>query len=318
MTIILADIGGTHARFACEENGVLVNNFKLATASYPDFTAALSFYTQQFGYDDSGELHLAVAAHDDGHGNWRFSNSNQWVIRPAELSRLGWNVKTIVMDFLASAHGALVLPPDKLVTIKAGQTTARPKAILGPGTGLGLAYAIPLADGKTHIQETYGGRMLMAAVTDEQSEILRLVQRHKGPGSVVECEDMVSGRGLPLLYRAVCERQGRPVVFQTAEQMLKAPDDVDVVETLRLFHEFFGIFIHHAVLSGHAFGGVYIDGGMVHRLREANLFDADRINRFFDLPGAPAVERDLGQTPLWVVNDPHVALTGLQELKNNA
>lgn len=318
MTIVFADIGGTHARFACEMNGALQDFSKIASAHHDTFSDGLAAYVDQFGYENKGDLYLAVAAHDDGYGDWHFSNNNQWVIRPTELARLGWNVRVIVMDFLASAHGVLAMPDDKLIIVKQGLKTARPKAILGPGTGLGLAYAIPLADGKIHIQETYGGRMLIASVTDEQSNIVRLIQRLKGRGAAVECEDIVSGRGLPLLYRAVCEQRGQSAVFQTAEQILKAPDDADVVETLRLFHEFFGIFVHHVVLTGHAFGGIYLDGGMIHRLREANLFDTERVVRFFDLPGAPVVERDLGQTPIWIVTDPYVALVGLQEIKRDA
>lgn len=317
MTVIMVDIGGTHGRFACEEAGELKNCFKVAASSHQTFVEGLESYTRQFGYDNKGDLYLAVAAHDDGTGTWRFSNSNKWVIRPAELARMGWNVRTIVMDFYASTRGALVLGPDQLELVKQGQDSRRNRAVLGPGTGLGLAYAITLPDGKTHVQETYGGRMLMAAVTDEQAEILRLVQRFKGPGAVVECEDVVSGRGLPLLYRAVCERQGRPAVYSNAEDILDASDEPNVQDCLRLFHEFLGIFTHHVVLTGHAFGGVYMDGGMIHRLRAANLFKPDQIVRFMDLPGPSVVERDLGQTPVWVVNDPYVALRGLQELKRD-
>lgn len=317
MTVIMVDIGGTHGRFACEEGRELKNCFKVAAATYPTFADGLESYTRQFGYENKGDLYLAVAAHDDGHGAWRFSNTNQWVIRPAELARMGWNVRTIVMDFYASTRGALALGPDQVEMIKQGQVSTRPRAVLGPGTGLGLAYAITLPDGKLHVQETYGGHMLMAAVTEEQSEILRLVQRFKGVGAVVVCEDIVSGRGLPLLYRAVCERQGRSAHYQSAEDILKATDQPEVQDCLRLFHEFLGIFTHHVVLTGHAFGGVYLDGGMIQRLREAQLFRPEQMMRFFDLPGAAVVERDLGQTPVWVVKDPYVALRGLQELKRD-
>lgn len=318
MTIILADIGGTHARFACEVEGQLHNISKIASADYDTFAEGLAAYTLQSGVDNKGDLYLALAAHDDGHGAWRFSNNNQWVIRPDELGRIGWNVRILVMDFYASAIGALALPVEKLINIKAGLPSQRSKTILGPGTGLGLAYAISLPGGQTHIHETFGGRMLMAAATDEQSDILTLMRHARGRGAVIECEDIVSGRGLPLLYRAVCEQRGRAAVFETASQILKAADDTDIIETLRLFHEFFGIFLHHAVVTGDAFGGAYLDGGMVQRLREMDLFDPERIIRFFDLPGPPIIERYLGQTPIWVVDDPYVALAGLQELKKNA
>lgn len=318
MTVILADIGGTHARFACEVSGQLQHTTKIASADYSSFADGVAAYAAQHSLENKGDLYLAVAAHDDGHGAWHFSNSNKWVIRPAELARIGWNVRVLVMDFYASARGALALPPGKLIKIKDGLDTPRTKTILGPGTGLGLAYAISLPDGKIHIHETFGGRMLMASATDEQSDIVRLIRHAKGPDAVVECEDIVSGRGLPLLYRAVCEHRGRPAVFAAASEILKSASEPDVIETLRLFHEFFGLFIHHAVTTGHAYGGAYLDGGMIQRLQEAKLFDAANIIRFFDLPGAAVVERHIGQTPIWVVDDPYVALTGLQELKKNA
>lgn len=318
MTIaIMADIGGTHGRFACETPEGLHNIVKIPAATHGNFTDALAAYCDQHGYENKGDLYLAVAAHDDGQGNWRFTNNNPWVIRPAELERLGWHVRLIVMDFYASAVGALTLPPESLRVVKQGIASNLPKAILGPGTGLGLAYAFTLPDGKRHIQDTYGGFMLMAGVTDEHHELIRLIQRFKGPRSVVYCEDIVSGRGLPLLYRAVCERSGRQAVAGSSEILLGMADDVDVQETLRLFHEFLGIFAHHVVLTGHAFGGLYLDGGMIHRLCEMSLFNGDRMIDFMDLPGPSVVERDLGRVPVQIVTDPFVALRGLQEMKRN-
>lgn len=317
-TIIMADIGGTHGRFACESAAGLENILKIPAAEYPTFTEALTAYCERHGYETKGELYLALAAHDDGQGNWHFTNHNPWVIRPAELARLGWKVGLLVMDFYASTVGALVAPAENLQMIKQGVPSSLPKAVLGPGTGLGMAYAFSLAGGGYHIQETYGGFMLLAGTTDEHREIIGLIQRLKGPRQVVYCEDAVSGRGLPLLYRAVCERQGRAPLANSSEDLLAMADDADVRETLRLFHEFLGIFIHHVVLTGHAFGGIYLDGGMIHRLCETNLFDAARVIDFMDLPGPSIVERDLARVPIHIVKDPYVALRGLRELKNNA
>jgi glucokinase len=315
MTIIAADIGGTHARFALVENDALANPEKLLTGNFRSLETALADYGARHNIALPCTLLIACAATSGDQNVWRFLNRNSWVIDRRELERAGWSVPLIVNDFMASAHGALILPESGLIALKPGaEKQVFPRVILGPGTGLGMAYMVPLPAGGWHVQGTAGGHMLAAALTDEQREILALTREKRGGDTIAIPEDVVSGRGLPALYRAVCQRDGLSLKYETVDALLAHPEDEAVAGTLRLFHEFLGLFAHNVVVTTHAFGGLYLDGGMLNALRGKNLFDFKTVEKFFLLDVAPSVRERLADTPVWLVNDPFVALRGLVSL----
>ena len=312
--IILADVGGTHVRFTVLNGKALHEPRKYACADYPGMAEALAVYCTEINHEKGGTILIAAAANPDAAGHWRFGNKNLWVIDLAVLEKAGWKAECIVNDFEASAYGASVLPADKLVIFREGVANDYPRALMGPGTGLGLGYLIPLPNGATHVQKAKGGHMLATARTDEQHAILKIVARLRGGGTVPVFEDAVSGRGIPYLYKAVCVMHGQSPYFENAEAMLAHPDDRMVKKTLRLFHEFFGLFAHNAVVTGSAFGGIYLDGGVMHRLHEKNLFDFDVFSQYMVLNCVPVVRDLLAATPIYMISDPYVALRGLAEL----
>lgn len=260
-------------------------------------------------------LRMALAGNPDAGGIWRFTNNADWIIDPALLVQQGWQCDVVADDFIAAGHGALALGPDSLKSVRDGQTDPQlARAIIGAGTGLGLAYMIPLRDGHWHMHRTFGGHMLATAATVEQQDILVLIAEAKAGGHVVVPEDMVSGRGLMALYQACCAMSERPVDLQNPAALLSRADDPDVVRALRLFHEFFGLFAHHAIVTAHAYGGLYLAGGVVHALDRASLFDAASFLRGLDQNVVPTVRRQADRTPVWIVDDPNVALHGLARM----
>jgi len=309
MVTVLADIGGTHARFAVLEKGEIKNPKRLSVEDFPEIQLALQSY-----HDKPCTLMLATAAQPDDRNKWRITNNKKWVIDPALLNDRGWNVEILINDFAASARGALA--SNQLVVLREGRADDQsPRAIIGPGTGLGLAYMTPLPDKKYHIQETFGGHMAVTAQTEEQWAIVRLVQKLHGEDHAVIYEDVASGRALPVLYRAVCMCNGsEPALLLDAKTILSCVDDVHIRQTLRLFHEFLGLFAHNAAVTNHAFGGLYIDGGMTHRLYEAGLFDFESFEKFMTLNVTPIVKEKLKSTPVLILNDPFAALRGLAEM----
>lgn len=299
MTRILCDLGGTHIRFGISDrSGAVQAPLRFSARDFSGFVDAVSHYTALQG----------VCAHDG-----ILLASTGPLSRPWPPVSKGLKILGEVSDFEASAWGAPYLAGDQLVTVRAGAgDEGEPRVILGPGTGLGLAYMLPVAAGEWRIQKTHGGHMQAALATEEHMLLADMIARQKGTGHTIIYENFSSGRFLPLLYRAVCQMLGEDAGdVDSAEDFLKCDGGPAFEATLRVFHEMLGLFAHHCILTLNAFGGLYLDGGMVQRLREQDLFDAETLLQFMTLNPVATVRADLDRTPVWVVNDPFIALRGL-------
>ena len=317
MTRLVCDIGGTHLRVALVEGQELVAPEKFPVADFESPDSALLHYLDSHNRPPVPcRVAIACAANDDGTGVYRFTNNPDWTITPSLLAKAGWEVERVAHDFCASAWGSTVIGANGAALVRPGRPDAAlPRAILGPGTGLGLAYVFPLRphkqQGGHHVQMTHGGHMLSLVLSDEHFLIVELIRRIKGDAYTIIPENMCSGRGLPLLYRAVCNAYGYDPAYETPAAMLDHPGDPAVRETLRLFHEFLGLFAHQAVLTANAFGGLYLDGGVLHHLRDRNLFDKKTFIDFMTLNPVPVVRASLDRCPVYLVTDPFIALRGL-------
>jgi len=308
MSAVLADIGGTHARFARLDQGGPSGMEKYPVADFPTFEDALRHYAGTAG----GTLYMATAAWPHADGIWRFARDGRWEISLPALERSGWHIGWIGNDFAASARGAAALGPGGLYGVQDGIPGDTPRgrcAVLGSGTGLGLAYV----EGD-HVQETYGGHMDIPHRTDEQNSIVKLAGRIKDNERPISAEDLIRGPGLALLHGAVSLVHGRKGDKATPEDILANRALFPFSDTLRLYHEFLGLFAHQAAIYGHAFAGLYLDGGVLHRLIESGAFDkAAFLNSFIGDP-LPLIKRRLETMKISIVTDPFVALHGLAEI----
>jgi len=273
---------------------------------------ATQTYLKKIGYTVQ-RLLPATAAWPDDKGIYHYSNDNGWNFDPSALSKIGITVDRVFNDFEASSYGALAVSKEELKILKRGENEGYPVVILGAGTGLGLAYGLPDDEG-WRVQTTFGARMLLACHTKEQFEIAQAAQEISKHERILEFEDLASGRGLPLLYRAYCKVNGKPDEILTAEEICDLIENEASLNTLRLFHEFLGIFIHSAVMFTHGFGGVYLNGGMFDRLVEKKLFDFGTIEKFMMLSLVSTVDHVMKKTPVYFVSDPFLALKGLVEI----
>ncbi len=317
MTALLSDIGGTYARVATVADGKPAGVERYNAGNFPSVAAILDHYCEGKGLAKGGTVRIATAANPDSEGIWRFTNNPKLSIDLPALKQAGWDAGTPVDDFVASAWGCLGLDDTRKTALRRGDPPAgASRAVLGAGTGLGLAYMIPLAGGKDgwHVQQTFGGHMLAAAATREQQEILALVSSMKPDNAPAVPEDVVSGRGLMMLYRAVCQYHEYQPDLKTGVAILENADEPMPWETLRMFHEYLGLFAHHALVTGHAYGGLYLDGGVVQALRRAGLFDFVTFTRSMDQDLAQAVKDAVAATPIWAVDEPEIALRGLLEM----
>lgn len=315
MTVtILADIGGTHARLALYGADGPLHAEKYKAADYAGLEGALADFCAKHDLTPRGRVAIGTAAHPDAAGVWRFQNLNEWGIDPRALAAAGWDVLAVVNDFVASSLGAVTAPDEMLLAMRGGALGDCARyVVLGPGTGLGLGYVERLG-GRWHVQETLGGHMFGACATDEQYMVSKVVRRLRGGDMMFIHEDVCSGVGLPRLYQAVCLCHGRKPQWTDAAGVVAHRTDDMAAQALRLFHEFLGLFAHNALVTGNAFGGVYLDGGLTQNLVAQDAFDRESFLNFMTLDPAEVVRDKIDSTPVHIINDPFVALQGLCEL----
>ena len=221
--IAVADVGGTHARFALADIKpgavpTLSDPVKLKTAEYASFQTAWEEFARQQGGELPRELAISFAGPVGGEV-LKLTN-NPWVIRPALMQqRLGVERFTIVNDFGAVAHAVAVLDefrhicgPDR--PLPAGGMIT----IVGPGTGLGVAALLRRGD-QVQVIETEGGHVDFAPLDALEDRILVELRRNFRRVSI---ERVASGRGLWNLYEALASIENRPLTFHDDKELWAA------------------------------------------------------------------------------------------------
>jgi len=272
---ILTDIGGTHIRFACEENCTPINIQKYNAADFCDLDAALTKYCADQTITEINDILIATAG-AELNGRWSITNNPDFSIYSKN-----WKIALTLNDFEAGTYALPTLKPVDLKTLKTGNAQNNALCLIGAGTGLGLGY---YRDG--NIQKTHGGHIPIASLNDAHGKAIKEIRTHINCAIVFE--DIVSGPGLQKL-RDIYDQQ-------------KASD---------LFHDFLGIFAATALVTGDAYGGLYLTGGVTNALMENNTFDFDRFNNALCFDAVPCVKNDIVNTPIYYIADPYPALKGL-------
>jgi len=223
--IAVADVGGTHARFALAEIGggrvvSLGEPVTLKTAEHGSFQLAWQEFGRRAGIDLPSELALSFAGPVGG-DVLKLTN-NPWVIRPALMKeRLGVDRYTIVNDFGAVAYAVATLPDEHFRHL-CGPDRPLPKegvtSIVGPGTGLGIAALLRKSD-HYEVIETEGGHVDFAPLDSLEDKILTQLRRHFRRVSV---ERVASGQGLWNLYEALGAIEGKDLTFHDDKELWAA------------------------------------------------------------------------------------------------
>jgi glucokinase len=224
-TIAVADVGGTHARFALAEidGGRVVSldePVTLKTAEFPSFQIAWQEFGRRKGIDLPNELAIAFAGPIGGEV-FKLTN-NPWVIRPALIrERLGVDRYVVVNDFGAVAYAVATLPDEDFHHI-CGPDRPLPAlgviSIVGPGTGLGVAALLRKSDSYDVI-ETEGGHVDFAPLDSLEDKILAHLRRSFRRVSV---ERVAAGQGLWNLYEALGAIDGRDLHFHDEKELWQA------------------------------------------------------------------------------------------------
>ncbi|MEZ5660186.1 MAG: ROK family protein [Burkholderiaceae bacterium] len=299
---LIADIGGTNARFALVDPlGVQQALVKLAVVAYPAFDDALDAALAQFGNPRVREAVLAVAGPIRA-GMVALTNADWLISEHALAARLGTGSVRLVNDFEAVALAIPHLQGDDLQALgePPGPSDARlPRLALGPGTGLGAALWVPLEHGGYRSVATEAGHMSLAC---DDPALRGRLQASVGQRPL-EAEDVLSGAGIARLHEALHQIVADPSAVTAAA----AGADAAARATLDCFADLLARFAAEAALVSGAFGGVYIGGGLI----EAGTvpLDGARMRRVFDGQGRMA--HVLRKVPLYAVRRIDSALLGL-------
>lgn len=306
--VLIGDIGGTNARFAIVTEGNAepqhVRTVKNADFGSLDEALLASVFADVPVKPRSA--YIAVAAPVNG-DEVPLTNCD-WVIRPKKMiADLGLDEVVLLNDFEAQALAVVALGPEHLEQIGGGEVQAKAgRAVLGPGTGLGVA-------GLVHSRGIWfpvpgeGGHVDIGPRNERDFAVFPHIEPIEGR---ISAEQILCGRGLVNLYRAVAKARGVEPIFTDPAEIsgaaLAGSDEVSR-EAVDMFVTCLGRLAGDLALVFMSKGGVYLSGGIAQKIVPAlknGLFRA----AFEDKAPHSAMIREI---PVFVMMHPLAALIGL-------
>ncbi len=279
---LIADIGGTNARFALAGPEGARDVEVLHVADFPDFATALAAYLRP-ERDLSAITGAAIAAAGPRDGTAVQLTNAPWRIEAGAVGRaLGGVPVRVLNDLEAVALGLPALSPGDVEAIagvpldpdEAGPP--RPMLAANIGTGFGAAVAVPLPEGGWAVLGTEPGHMTLTPATPSEEGLLRAVH---------SVEEAFSGPGYARLFGSPL-RDGGETVHPVREEA--------VGDDRLLYSRIFGRVIGDLVLATGAWGGVWLCGGVTTDF--ARIFDVDQVLRAFRKKGKMSARME--QVPL--------------------
>lgn len=264
---IVADIGGTYARFSTVNlENLFIDKIEIYSCiDYHNFESVLEEYVVKHHLQHICHVAVAIACPvlDDvitmTNAHWNFSIS--------EIKKKFCLLEFKVLnDFNAIAMSLPVLTNDELRSIGSGVGDShKARVVLGAGTGLGVAYL--LSDTFIHTAHAgEGGHISWGAKNEQEWFILNFLKRTYPH---VSYERLLSGHGLENLYQALSAYKKVSVSALSTAHIVKAAleNECEIAKASVLqFLTVLGSYAGDLALIFAAFGGVYIAGGIVPRL----------------------------------------------------
>ena len=311
---LLADIGGTNARFALQPAGAegFADIEVLACGDYPAIGDAVRAYLHRAaarGLAAGAVRQAAIAIANPVEGDEVGMTNHCWRFSIAALkAELGLDTLLVVNDFAALAMSLPHLKAEQRERIGGGiEQSGKPIGLIGPGTGLGVSGVIPCG-GHWMPLAGEGGHVSFAPVTRQEMKILQALWEEHGH---VSAERLLSGPGLELIHRELAGQR-----LGAAEITSRALDGSSIAcrETVETFCAVLGSVAGNVALTLGATGGMYIGGGIVPRL--GALFGGSRFRERFE--GKGRLSGYLARIPTWLIREEYPALRGVAALLDQA
>ncbi len=304
---LLADIGGTNARFALERAPGQIEAIRvLRCADHTEFAIAVETYLVEIGQPTV--RHAAIAIANPVQGDEIKMTNHHWAFSiEATRRRLNFDTLLIVNDFTALAMSLPHLEPAHLSQV--GQGESRPGGVIGlvgAGTGLGVGGLIPTA-GRWIALGSEGGHVTFSPADEREIAVLQYCWK---TWPHVSAERLVSGPGIELIYQALAARSGvaaGPLATPEIIQRALAGSDPLCVDVVDCFCGMLGTVASNVAVTLGTLGGIYIGGGVVPHLGE--YFARSSFRRRFEEKGR--FGDYLGNIPTFVITAPYPAFVGV-------
>jgi len=302
---LLADIGGTNARFALfsVDKGIHKEEI-LPCKEFPSIESAVECYCRK---TQASPLRASIAIATAVVGDFIQMTNHHWGFSVNALQHhFSWQKLVVLNDFEALAMSLPQLTAKELIPVGESMP-AEPgvKAVIGPGTGLGVASLVQTSSGWQAIAGE-GGHANYIVQTEREFHLLKVLQaRFNG---YVSCERIVSGPGLVNAYEGLAKVDGVTVAPLTPAEITERARQGDrrCMEVIEIFLRALASAAANLALTVGARGGVYIGGGIVPRL--GDLFDAGVFRHTFENKGR--FSNYLRTVPVWIVDANNPAFVG--------
>lgn len=309
---LIVDVGGTNARLALVRDGEPAHIRIYPTADIVSFEETIKDYLGQLNLPSVLErISVAAAGPVGGDKGQRRINWTRlpWTIVEEDLARaFECNAIDIMNDFAAQALSLPHLGAADLqrlgvngVAVEGGN-----RAVLGPGTGLGVAGLIRGGHKRNIPIVGEGGHVDLAPSSDEEMVLLNILREQYGH---VSAERVMSGPGLVAIHAALLALRGEDYTEYSAAEITATARSGDETarHAIHILSGWLGAVAGDVALTMGATGGVYIAGGVVPAL--GNLFDIKSFRTRFEAKGR--FEFYNAAIPTWLVTRENPALLGL-------
>ncbi|WP_416688281.1 glucokinase [Candidatus Pseudothioglobus sp. Uisw_041] len=280
---MVGDIGGTNARFSLVAPGKseLMSIKTLQCTKFETVQEAIKSYLSSINNVEI--ISACIASAGTTHLDIFKPANNDWVINKSNVSsalndiQVNW-----INDFSAQALATTTLKDNDVIVINQGAVQPeRVRLVIGPGTGLGTCGLINSSSGWLPLP-AQGGHSDFAPNSNLEIEIWTLLQKQFGHVAV---ERILSGPGIVNLYRALCQINGKEVLFNSPSEItseaIKSNPDLIAKSTLELFCQIFGSVTGSIALSTGCLGGIYITSDLVRNFLDF-FIDSDFLKSFED------------------------------------
>jgi glucokinase len=320
MHVLAADVGGTHARLALIDAGPRA--FRILEQH--DYSSREHGSLEEIVERFVGELDTTFEAASFGvpgpvrQGRAHTSNL-PWTVDQKRLEHAVGAPALVLNDLEAMAWSLAVLSGDETAVLLPGSSRAAGnRAVIAPGTGLGVAGLV--WDGFEHRPfASEGGHADFAPTRDFERQLADSLAREHGH---VSWERVLSGPGLVAVHHVLCTPSDTPVqtgknctVEQQGDDREAAPaitrgardhECAACAASVDRFCALLGAFAGNTALTMLATGGVWIGGGIAPHILD-RLRGGGFAQRFVD---KGRMRELLAAIPVQVIVDPAAALKG--------